>query len=203
MEQANIDNLYLSYHTGIPTATISRLRNNTDSNPTISTLAPIANFFGIKIHQLIGEEDLPEEECSVIHAHSLKTVQVPLLRIEHVAETISFSVDTAQRYQWVSSSAKVGEGGFAILSKGSQAIPHLPSGAILIFSRCLQPNDMDYIVVQLKKDKTPVLRQYLADGGSFYLKSIINTDLIKLSTKFIIYGVMVQALMNYRESSVV
>ena len=60
---------------------------------------------------------------------------------------------------------------------------------------------MDYLVVQLKKDKTPVLRQYLVDGDSFYLKSVINTEIIKLSKKFIIYGVMVQALMNYREPS--
>ena len=201
MEQAKIDNLDLSYHTGIPTATISRLRNNADSNPTISTLAPIANFFGITLHQLLGDEELPDEECSVIHAHSLKTVQVPLVSIDYAAEIITLNADTAQRYQWVASSAKVGEGSFAILSKGSQAIPHLPLGAILIFNRCLQPNDIDFLVVQLKKDKTPVLRQYLGDGDSVFLKSVINTEIIKLSKKFIIYGVMVQALMNYREPS--
>lgn len=199
MMQANIDNLDLSYHTGVPATTLSRLRNNVDSNPTISTLAPIANFFGVTLHQLLGEEELSEGESSIVHARSFKTIRVPILSIDQVAEVIVFNTDTAKCYQWVSSSAKVGEGGFAILARGSQSIPHLPSGAILIFSRSLKPNDMDYVVVQLKRDKKPVIRQCLVDGDDYYLKSIISPDSVKLSKKYVLYGVMIQALMNYRE----
>ncbi len=199
MKQAHLDNAQLSYHTGVPITTISRLRNATDSNPTIATLIPIANFFGISVHQLIGETELSEEECSMARLHHLQTVQIPIITLQQAIDPIILNEETVQHYRWISSSAALGAGAFAIVSEGSQAIPHLPSGAAIIFSRSIQPKDMDYVVVQIKKDKPPVLRQFLVEGFDCYLKSLIDSEVIKLGKQSKIVGVMVQALMDYRK----
>jgi transcriptional regulator with XRE-family HTH domain len=54
MTEANIDESKLAKACNISLASLSRIKNNPDSNPTISTLRPVADFFNISIDQLLG-----------------------------------------------------------------------------------------------------------------------------------------------------
>lgn len=45
----------LAKKTGVSKANISRLINQNNCNPTLNTLAPLAQYFEISVSQLIGE----------------------------------------------------------------------------------------------------------------------------------------------------
>src|SRR5579863_7222932 len=59
MEDNRISLSVLHRNTGIAIPTIKRLQSDPTTNPTITTLLPIAHFFNISISQLIGTEPLP------------------------------------------------------------------------------------------------------------------------------------------------
>ena len=61
MAEARINAEALSRHISLPASTIKKVRNNNDSNPTLSTLTPLANYFSLTISQLIGDEPFDEE----------------------------------------------------------------------------------------------------------------------------------------------
>lgn len=54
MNNYNLDESTLAKACKISLASLSRIKNNPDSNPTISTLRPIADYFNISIDQLLG-----------------------------------------------------------------------------------------------------------------------------------------------------
>lgn len=56
----NINQLHK--HTGIPLSTLKRLKLNKENNPTLASLAPIANHFSVSLDQLTGREALPKKE---------------------------------------------------------------------------------------------------------------------------------------------
>lgn len=55
MKQHNVSLKQLAQEVGVPAANISRLKNDSSSNPTLSTLIPIAKFFDVSVSELIGE----------------------------------------------------------------------------------------------------------------------------------------------------
>lgn len=55
MDLHQINDKDLSDSTGVPTANISRLKNNLTCNPTLGTLLPIAKYFGVTVSELIGD----------------------------------------------------------------------------------------------------------------------------------------------------
>lgn len=71
MNECELDDVVLSKHTGVPYTTIARLRNSPNSNPTSSTLRPIAQFFDITIDQLLGDHPLPSDRLPQLHIAQL------------------------------------------------------------------------------------------------------------------------------------
>lgn len=49
----------LSAQTGVSVSNISRLKNHPNSNPTVATLKPIADYFEVSIDQLLGFGSIP------------------------------------------------------------------------------------------------------------------------------------------------
>ncbi|RDH39976.1 MAG: XRE family transcriptional regulator [Candidatus Aquirickettsiella gammari] len=58
IRKRGINTNQLHKHTGIPLSTLKRLRLNKENNPTLASLAPIANFFSVSLDQLIGKTPL-------------------------------------------------------------------------------------------------------------------------------------------------
>lgn len=70
MLQAKIDESSLAKACNISLASLSRIKNNPESNPTISTLRPLAEFFNITIDQLLGYSPIEN-----LH-HNIKNIPV-------------------------------------------------------------------------------------------------------------------------------
>src|SRR5580704_4784010 len=56
MARSRINSSELARLTGLPATTIKRIRNNEQSNPTVSTLLPIAKYFSMTISELLACE---------------------------------------------------------------------------------------------------------------------------------------------------
>ena len=65
MEALNIDESTLAEACQISLASLSRIKNNPESNPTVSTLRPIADFFNITLDQLLGYSPLSSNISSI------------------------------------------------------------------------------------------------------------------------------------------
>lgn len=199
MDEAHIDTAELSRHTGIPIPTINRLRIDGESNPTLTTLLPIANCFNITINQLVGEEEIsPYRASSTFNPDARQTQLIPLLTIEQSAKSVN--QNEYSQHQMIVTSAKVAIDAFAIVIKGSLVTSRFPENTILVFDRHLKPHDKDYVIIRLEGQQKPVLRQLLIDGDNYYFKPISPAfGGIILSNNHEFIGVMVQTLMNYRE----
>lgn len=189
MANKGVDSMELSRQTGVPVPTINRLRSNKFSNPTISTLAPIACYLGVSINQLIGGLDTQNN-----HGEA-RITSVPLISIEKAGNVLRDTCD-----QFVTTSANVSSNGFAILAKDVCRILEFPESAVLFFDASLKPRHGDYIVVLLEGHQKPTLRQLLVDGDDIYFKPLPNMlgEIIIGSSQQVI-AVMLQAVINYRE----
>ena len=76
----NINQLHK--HTGIPLSTLKRLRLNKENNPTLASLAPIANYFSVSLDQLIGREALPKKNNK-----KLSGLTLPLIHWKDILNT--------------------------------------------------------------------------------------------------------------------
>jgi len=195
MTESHIDAIELSRHTNIPVPTIHRLKSDRGSNPTIATLLPIANYFGVTINQLIGKEEIFNDSMGTFNKAARKNTLIPIIPIEETAQILQ-----KNSYPTTSTSCEVGNDGFAIIVKHSLIAPQFPENTILIFSRHLRPEHRDYMIVRLDGHQKPTLRQLLIDGDDWYFKPLSEEfGEITLSQKHDIVAVMVQASTNYRE----
>ncbi len=107
MSEANIDESKLARACNISLASLSRIKNNPESNPTISTLRPVAEFFNISIDQLLGYSPIekkksPIKKIAVIQNNDVfnwldnKTTKNPIaqwLIYEHSASDYTFAIN--------------------------------------------------------------------------------------------------------------
>lgn len=195
MSARGVDVARLSDETGIPVPTINRLRTNKNSNPTLATLLPIANYFDITINQLIGKENLTERADPAFPSKRLVSSCVPIITIEDSVKGIYSSNSPV-----VTTSAKVSDKAFGITVKETFITSQFPENAILIFDPVLKPNHRDYVIVRIGEHHKPTLRQLLIDGDDYYFKPLSKElgDMV-LCEKYQIIAVMIQALMNYRD----
>lgn len=201
MDECKVTANELSQHTKIPAATISRLRNNEEANPRLSTLLPLANFFCVTLEQLIGNEPLGDRDKGSFNPESRQMAAVPLLELEDVEAWIdnSEAVTHEKELPYIKASIKHRSSLFAVKLKGSITANQFAEDAIYIFDSALEPTDRDYILVKVAGHHKITLRQVLIDGDDIYLKPLnpIFGD-IQLAKNYTCYGVMVQTLINYR-----
>ena len=88
MTESHIDAIELSRHTNIPVPTIHRLKSDRGSNPTIATLLPIANYFGVTINQLIGKEEIFNDSMGTFNKAARKNTLIPIIPIEETAQIL-------------------------------------------------------------------------------------------------------------------
>lgn len=198
VKEANLNDPDLSRFTGIPVSTLLKLRTLKNSNPTVETLMPIANFFGITIQQLLGLEPILRSGGSFVPQHR-KTLSVPILNL---AETLSWPTSKAlvekdKSRVWVDTSAKVSDLSYALVADSSTSGGRYPDGAILVFDVIDKINDRDIVIVMFEKRNSPLLRQVIIDADDIYFKPL-NPDLGKIiyDEKFTILGIMKQVVIN-------
>jgi len=180
----------LSRRTGLPASTIKKIRNNNDSNPTLSTLSPLAKYFSLTISQLIGDEPFPKSRIKGSYKIDLETLNhVPLITWQeaahwpHVCDLIRPAITTEHKYS---------QNAYALLVEEDNW-ENLVKGTALLVEPTLKVEHRDFIIVHKVGQKIPTLKQALFDEELIYLKPITQGYNITIFTpEHKILGVIVE-----------
>ncbi|MBY0379499.1 MAG: XRE family transcriptional regulator [Burkholderiales bacterium] len=196
LEECNLDEASLSRHVCIPKSTLSRLINH-DANPTLETIKPIAEFFGLTVSQLIGETAIPSDRLPGTCFPNPYTVsRVPILNFLNIDTYLN---DTISNFEWVSTEKELTEKSFAIFIENDEFNLFIPKNSLVIININSLPEYGDIVLAKLKKTNTLTLRQFMVDDGDCYFRTLnpnIN-KVSKVSKEDTIYGVIIEHRLNY------
>ena len=189
----------LAREVNIPPPTIHRLITGKSTRPYKSSLQPIADYFSIKVEQLLGEEPFqnPSEHGSLITSISY---QIPLIPWDLLKEIETKNYISADKIVFT---GKISEHSFATIIQDSSMEPLFPRDSMLIFDPSKTPKDRSYVLVELHGSNLFVFRQLLIDVDQKYLKPLnpdLNTFKMRALTKDDkIVAALVEARQVYNE----
>ena len=164
MTKVGVDETKLSKATKIAKANISRLKNDPKANPTLATLRPLADFFGLTVSQLLGESPLSSDAMPQVAS------RIPIIgwnAIQDYRTSKSIKI-----HEWLSTEHKVSDHAFAIQINDKTMVPLFPADALLIIDKVSHYQDGMYVLVKQEDICAPFIKQYLIDGNTHLLKSL-------------------------------
>lgn len=197
MEECDIDDAQLSRETGVPASTISRIRLNSNANPTASTLRPISKYFSISINQLLGDEPLPTNRLPGTHNPTYyTTARMPIIEwywIESWIENRGEGIKEKLR-NWISTEKEVGPNAFALIIPTDSFGLAFRKGSTIIIDPAKSPHDNDLILVQANGENDIILKQFLVDGKDVYIRSVNPEikNIVPLERTYKIIGVVIE-----------
>ena len=169
LERNNVSLSQLHRNTGVATPTIKRLQSDPSTNPTISTLIPIAKFFNITVAQLIGTEPLFIDTNGFIE-NKANWLKVPIISWEEISHFNSNSLHDSN-HSFVSVDIEVGNKPYAIKVIEDDWLA-LSKDSILIINSMIKPEHKDFAIVEKIDHGLPTLKQIIIDQDKTYLKSM-------------------------------
>lgn len=178
----------LAREVNLPPPTIHRLITGKSSRPYKSSLEPIADFFSLKVEQLLGEEDLKSKD----HASSVYPIQtLPLIPWD---DLIKINSNNQPMYSKLPFIGQIGNNAFGTVLNDSSMEPIFSRGSVLIFDPALTPKDRSYVLVRLEGNHGFIFRQLLVDADHQYLKPL-NPDLNVFKMRLLSAGDRVLAVL--------
>lgn len=195
----------LSRNTGLSNTTIKRMCTIPDSNPTISSVEKLADFFGIRTTQLLGLESLMPLDSPQYVPDFEQWHKVPLITLEQAIlwpiKEKEIQADLSTRY--IKTDLEISDKTFGIVTRDSSLEPRFSDGTIFILEPDKEPHNKDFVLVLMNGKTLPQFRQIFVDGPDWYLKPI-NPDLAQVApftpmenNEFKILGVIIQAKIDF------
>lgn len=197
MEECDIDDAQLARETGVPASTISRMRINSNANPTVSTLRPISKFFSVSINQLLGDEPLPLDRLPGTHNPTCYTsIRMPVIEWDWIIDWVENDGNNIknQLNTWVSTEKKIDHHSFALIIPTDSFGLAFRKGSTIIIDPSREPIDGDLILVKSVDDHTILLKQFLMDGNEKYMRSVNPEikNIVPLTERHNIIGAIIE-----------
>ena len=171
MSDARLSASELGRRLKIPAATVKKLRTGENINPTISTLLPIANYFGVTISQLIGDQPLSKPALDI--ASSYGGQELALLPLISWEQSILWNIDQNINAQTqILAEQKPSENSFALLIETSDS-PMFEEGGVILVDKNKEYNHGDYILIHKSGQSRPSIKKILIEDGVKYMQSIL------------------------------
>lgn len=156
----------------LPVMTIRRIVSGETTDPRISTLKLIADFFEVTIDSLI---DTASKAAPLTNKN--QPLFIPIL--DWTTATIMRSIKDINLHLWkdwhpviLGDQYSLDSGVFALKTRPSMQ-PRFPVGTLLIIDPNETPTDGDIVLVKLKKEKELSLRELVIDPPKWQLQPII------------------------------
>lgn len=188
IKKYNFDNESLAKCTGLATATIASLRTRA-TNPTIATLQPLAEIFGISIDQLISQDCRIDIEQKTFDS-SISILSVPIIDLKNVPTwPHKFTAE-----QYIVTNNNISNACYAIQLSTEILAPMYQKHTVLILDSERVPEDSNIVLLSLNNSEL-TFRQVFIDAGQFYFKPI-NQQFggLQMVQEYKIYGVVVRAI---------
>lgn len=181
----------LARRVNLPQPTIQRIAAGIYKNPRISTLQPIADYFGITVNQLRGFESIP----SLCIKKSIQSI--PLIP---TAQVNLWPVVEKNITQYLICDNNLGEKSFAMFMPDSSMEPLIPKGSTLLVDPSRTPHHGSYIVVKLQNYPEVIVRQLITDATNNFIKPLSpelnQLKMNKLIELDLIIGVIIEVRLN-------
>jgi len=189
MAKSRLSSSDLAKRIGIPATTIKRIRNNEQSNPTISTLLPIANYFSITINDLLDTE--PLQTRLETHSLSNKENRIPVLSWNECLHYDLLNYSEIKRT--IATEKKLSLKGYA-LKLENHDLTFFPPHSYLIVEPKIEPRSGDFIVIAKLENGIATIKKYIEDIDKIYLKSLIDDCIVTpLAQDHQILGIVIQS----------
>ena len=164
---------------GIPMMTIRRLLSGETTDPRVSTLKLIADYFGITIDSLIEKGNLVASSFG-----KTRPFFIPKLSWEIVGKISSLSeINLSVWKDWqpvsLGEKDKISASAFALESRPSM-FPRFPQGTLFIFDSDATPKDGDIVLIKLKKNNELTLRELIIDPPEWQLYPVVTGSNVML-----------------------
>lgn len=195
IKKYKIDNEILAKCTGLSSATIASLRSRA-TNPTISTLQPLVEFFNITIDELINQDcqqlDANRSEEANLSTRA-KNISIPIISLDRVKDW-PYQVTKSPEVQYINTKNDINNNCYALKLDGNVLLPQYKKNTLFIVDPDLEVNDSNLVVVSL--NKTPAtFRQVFIDSYKYYFKPI-NPDFggMEFVENYSVHGVVIRAI---------
>lgn len=176
--------------------TLQRIVSGVYQRPRLTSLKPIADFFGITIEQLTGAESI-----SWLPSKSETIRRIPILSPTEANHWPN--VQGESQFLRTVIDIEAGKQTYAIKMPDSSMEPLFPKNTLLIIDPDKVPKDRGYVVVKPSNYIEPIFRQLLIDGKDRYIKPLSpdfeRFKMVLLDPEDTILGTLVQARLDYKD----
>lgn len=192
LERESINASTLARNINVAERNLYRLISDKNSNPTLSSLRPIAKFFNVSVSQLIGEDVLNFDNAS----YSRRTISnIPLIELSELTAIIESHEESNAR-ETISTDATVSDKSFAFRINHGGLEPCFPKGSIVVIDTNRNYSHGNFVLIISDNEKMPQMREIISDGSDICLKSanpaLSQIKMSRLSTNDKVLGVVAQ-----------
>jgi len=198
----DISEYRVSQDLNIPAMTIRRLVSGETTDPRISTINKIANYFNVSLDSIVNSK----EESNIRIMKKTIPQFVPIIEWDIVKSLKSIhELDLSSWDNWqpvlTMSGESISSESYALKSKISMQ-PRFPQGSIFIIDPKENPSDNDLILVKMQNDENLSLRQLFIESPMSILQPVITgSEPIPYQEKVHkILGVVIYTVFNSRKN---
>lgn len=191
MEYNKMSEADLCRGVNLPQTTINRLLSGQTSDPRISTLVMLAQFFEISLEQILGQESITLNS----YYKKAKGCTIPVIEWGLLSEWFRTGVLTDDRVKkFVKTERVLHEGSFAVKTPLACS-PVFGDNSLLLMDRLLEPQVKEGQVVLLERgSEQPCLRYVLQDGDRFFLKRLFAPfDIVPVCAEDVFLAYVIEA----------
>lgn len=184
----------LAQKVNVPKATINRILSGRTPDPRVSTLAPIAKYFGISIEQLLGVEPLPQNlpfKTRIADA----VLELPFVEIEQIYNWHLGKYKPTKFHEIsITKDSSFAEHSYVTKNVSSAMFPKFTDDSYLLVNLELEPKNEDYVIYYLPQEKSVLFRKLIFEGKDKYLCAIYpGFKAVKITQNALFLGVVVES----------
>ena len=168
----------LARRVDIPQQTIQRIIKGKISRPHPKTLNILAEYFGISVTHLKGDDPFEEPNKSLKKSSSEEIGVYTWDKLDELCSN-DFVLSTEEN---IFIGGGYSKKTFGVIMSDSSMAPFFPKNSILIIDPERTANDRSYVIAYLHDIKKYLFRQLLSDGENLFLKAL-NSDLSSFPIK--------------------
>lgn len=180
-----ISDAELCRQTKIPPATLNKILSGKTTDPRISTLQILANYFDVSLDALLHDTPVSGQ----------KTQSIPIISWGDCIKEKKFleELSPSNWVNWLTIEYCGPNNIYGLTSKPSME-PRFPKGTIFIVNAETKLRDGDFVVVKYKDAKEATLRKLSMDGPDILLLPVgPNASPERLSSSMSIIGVVIES----------
>jgi len=193
MHEHRVNEAELARRTSIPQPTLHKILSGKTSDPRISTLQQLANYFQVSLDGLYSYDVLQNKKVKA------EGKSIPVISWSDCAKSSNPTQGLTPNNwdDWVIVDKNSNEHTYALISRACME-PHFPRGTTLIVDPTMKPNDGDLVIVQYPDTQDATLRELSIDGPEQLLLSPYKkTEPEQLNESIRILGTVIQSRFSY------